>query len=314
MEWYQRHKSLLAQVYAEAGQRIAQFPAPLHKAGLVYADKFNPVKDDNGKDYICSLLPFWIKEPTGISDSQCRQLALANVYGMLYFFIQDDVMDGIPSANWKEQLALGNLLLLEMLAVLRGLFPSDSPFWSYYHQYVTIWADSVMNESRDNYLMTEPLRMAGKAGPVKIASTGAMLLSGKTESIGQLELAVDIVLTTLQMSDDWVDWKDDLADGSYNGLLAQVAAGLGRDTHEKLSVQEIENAIYVRGCLKPYVQIACDNHERLLTLEIGAGELVDFHSYLLDHLTQTAEAIDANKLLLQKGGFNYFLASQLNDG
>jgi hypothetical protein len=136
VDWYTRYTTELEQVYKEAEDRISIFPLPLNHIGLAYAEKFNPVKHEGRKDYICSLLPFWIKEASGISDSQCKSLALANVYGMLYFFIQDDLMDSTPAANWKEQLALGNLLMLEMFRILRELFPSDSQFWNYYHRYV----------------------------------------------------------------------------------------------------------------------------------------------------------------------------------
>jgi hypothetical protein len=308
MEWYNRHKQQLEYIYLEAERRIAAFPAPLNTIGLAYADKFHPVKHDKGKDYICSLLPFWIKEPAGISNEQCGRLSLANVYGMLYFFIQDDVMDSSPSTNWKENLALGNLLVLEMFSVFRELFPSNSSFWDYYHRYVTTWADSVMNEQNDDYFVNNPIRTAGKAGPVKIASTGALLLSGRDELIGKMEKAVDIVLMSLQMSDDWADWKDDLADGSYNGLLAMIAAG--RIAQGPLTIQEIESSIYVRSCMKHYAKIAADSHRLLLSLQVEAGELIDFHAYLVNHLDQIAETIDTNRLHLLKGGLNYFLSTE----
>ncbi|RCW44337.1 class 1 isoprenoid biosynthesis enzyme [Paenibacillus prosopidis] len=308
MEWYNRYKQQLEFIYSEAERRIAAFPSPLNTIGLAYADKFNPVKHESGKDYICCLLPFWIKEPAAISDEQCQRLALANIYGMLYFFIQDDVMDSSPSSNWKEQLALGNLLVLEMFSVFRPLFPSNSPFWDYYNRYVTTWADSVMNEQNDDYFVNNPIRTAGKAGPVKIASTGALLLSGRDELIGTMEEAVDIVLMTLQMSDDWADWKEDLTEGSYNGLLAMIAAGGA--VKEPLTFQEVESSIYVRGCMKQYANIASDNHEQLLSLRVEAGELLDFHAYLVNHLDQIAETLDTNRLQLLKGGLNYFLSTK----
>lgn len=309
MEWYDRYKKQLELIYTEAEQRIAAFPIPLNTIGLLYADKFNPVKHDSGKDYICSLLPFWVQEAAAINDEQCRKLALANVYGMLYFFIQDDVMDSTPSSNWKEQLALGNLLVLEMFAVFRELFPSESSFWQYYNRYVTTWADSVMNEKTDNYFITEPLKTAGKAGPVKIACTGALLLSARSHMIPLMEEAIDITLMTLQMADDWADWQEDLAEGCYNSLLAKIASD--RQLDRQPTAEEAEASIYVRGCMKSYVQVACDNHNRLLAMKLKATELVDFHAYLLNHLNQTSDTIDSNRAALHKGGFNYFLSRNL---
>lgn len=308
MEWYNRYVDQLEQVFEEASRRISRYPAPLDAIGLAYSAKFDPVKAEGGKDYICSLLPFWVKDAAGISDEQCRRLALANVYGMLYFFIQDDVMDGDPACNVKESLALGNLLLLDMFAVFRGMFPSGSPFWSYYEKYTATWADSVTNEASADYFVNDPLLTAGKAGPVKIASTGALLLTGRDELIPGMEHAVDIALTALQMSDDWADWRVDLADGSYNGLIAMIAAG--RASREPLTEQEIENAIYVRGCMNEFAQSAETNHERLLRLNAGVSELVDFHAFLAAHLRQVADSIDEKRKQLLQGGFNYFLSKQ----
>lgn len=309
MEWYDRYKKQLELIYTEAEQRIAAFPVPLNTIGLLYADKFNPVKHDSGKDYICSLLPFWVQEAAGINDEQCRKLALANVYGMLYFFIQDDVMDSTPSSNWKEQLALGNLLVLEMFAVFRELFPSESTFWQYYNRYVTTWADSVINEKNDNYFITDPLKTAGKAGPVKIACTGALLLSSRFDMITVMEEAIDITLMTLQMADDWVDWQEDLAEGSYNSLLAMITSD--RQLDRQPTVEEADASIYIRGCMKSYVQVACDNHNRLLAMKLDSTELVDFHAYLLNHLNQTSDSIDSNRAALHQGGFNYFFSQNL---
>ncbi|NIK78621.1 hypothetical protein FHS15_003767 [Paenibacillus castaneae] len=307
MEWYNRYKKQLAYVFNEAEQRIAAFPAPLDSIGLAYADKFNPTKQDSGKDYICCLLPFWVKESAGINDDQCERLALANVYGMLYFFIQDDIMDSKPSSNWKERLALGNLLMLEMFNIFRKLFPSSSAFWEHYDSYVLDWADSVVNENSEDFFIKDPIRTAGKASPVKTASTGALLLSGREALIPSLEHAIDIVLMTLQMADDYADWKEDLADGSYNGLLAMIAAD--RDNTEPLTEKEVENAIYIRGCMKPYTQIAQDNHKKLLATRVGANELIQFHAYIIGHLIDVAETIESNLALHLKGGFEYFLST-----
>ncbi|MNZ75058.1 hypothetical protein D3C78_935290 [compost metagenome] len=307
MKWYDRYEQQLEHIFNTAKSRIAAFPQPLHAAGLTYAEAFNPVKQDGGKDYICCLLPFWIKDSAGITDWQCERLALANVYGMLYFFIQDDVMDGSSTSSWKELLALGNLLILEMFNEFRGLFPSESPFWDYYNGYVSAWADSVVNEGAENYFMTDPLRTAGKAGPVKIASTGAFLLAGKQGLISNIEEAVDIILMTLQMSDDWADWREDLADGSYNGLLSMIAGAL--NSQNPLTEELVEKAIHVKGCMMPYARIARDNHEKLEQLIPESIDLLGFHEYLWTQLSAIAESIDANRQRLLEGGFNYYLSS-----
>lgn len=327
MEWYERHKPQLLNVYDTALGTIASFPPPLNELGLAYADKFHPVHKDGGKDYICTLLPFWLQQQAALSDEQCGQLALANVYGMLYFFIQDDVMDSkVASADWKLQLALGSLLQHEMLRILRELFGADSPFWRYYDGYVRTWADSVVNEGSGNYFLRNPLLIAGKASPVKISVVGAWLLNASTagmdadpaslsvvtERIRLAEEAVDTALMTLQMLDDWADWEDDLADGSYNGLLATIAAGWDGTAASAptaydvagLTKERVEAAIYVRGCMKPYGDFALDYHARLESNPCAPSDLIAFNAYMIDSLQAIAVRLDERKRKLLGGGIN----------
>lgn len=304
MDWFERYKPRVVAVFHSALTRIGDFPPPLNQIGQRYAEKFHPANASSGQDYICLLLPFWMKELTDISDEQCERLALANVYGMLYFFIQDDVMDSGTQANVKGELALANLLQLEMLSVFRGLFPSNNPFWAYYGRYVTTWADSVMNEGAADYFVNDPIRTAGKAGPVKLSSTAACLLAGLEEGIMEVESAVDIALMTLQMLDDWADWQEDLADGSYNGLIAMVAHETGGRIDEQ-SKESIEAAIYVQGCMKKYAEIASKSHDRLLELDVSLPSLMDYHAYMVDCLMTIAGNIDRNKRRLLGGGINF---------
>lgn len=309
MKWYDDYKDRLKPVYDEAERIIGKFPAPLNKVGLAYADKFHPVKDNGGKDYICTLLPYWMKDAAGINDEDCDQFALINVFLMLYFFIQDDVMDEGPASDVKEKLALGNLLFMEMLRMLQRIFPSHSPFWGYFNRYVTEWADCVVNESNHDPFMTNPVSIAYKASPIKLASTGTLLLGGKFESISKVEKAVDIALMSLQLADDWVDWKKDLQEGSYNSLLAMIAAEQPSDA--PITEDIVQTFVYVRCCLSAYADIARKHHDRLLDLHTNIDHLINFNSYIVDRLTQTAKSIESNRDLMKKGGLNYYFAKQV---
>jgi hypothetical protein len=304
MEWFERHKPRVEAVFHLALLRIEDFPPPLNKIGLKYAEKYHPANANSGQDYICLLLPFWIKELTDISDKQCERLALANIYGMLYFFIQDDLMDSQALTSVKSELALANLLQLEMLSVFRELFSSDSSFWIYYGRYVTTWADCVMNESDADYFMNDPIRTAGKAAPVKLSSTGACLLSSRDALIPDVEAAVDIALMTLQMLDDWADWQADLAEGSYNGLSAMIALEARKKIHE-LTMESIEAAIYVQGAMNRYAEIAIKSHERLLEFNVSLPSLMNYHSYMVEYLVKISDNIDRNKRKLLGGGINF---------
>ncbi|WP_214627943.1 hypothetical protein [Paenibacillus agaridevorans] len=325
MEWYERYKPRIMNVFGQALETIGRFPSPIHELGITYAEKFNPASQDGGKDYICTLLPYWMQEKAEISEEQCGQLALANVYGMLYFFIQDDVMDSkVAGGDWKSQLALGSLLQQEMFRIFRALFPSDSPFWHYYDGYVRTWADSVVSEGRGNYFLTNPLLTSGKAAPVKISAVGALLLDASTPStsteqrIDLTEEAIDIALMTLQMLDDWADWEEDLADGSYNGLLAMIAAGregalsdesVPSYNTEGLTKERIEAAIYVRGCIRPYADIAKGYHGRLSANLCAPPELVAFNLHMVDCLHAIAARHEDRKRKQLGGGINLLLGT-----
>ncbi|GKU76265.1 hypothetical protein [Paenibacillus sp. L3-i20] len=309
MEWYTRYKDQLELVFNHAKEHIAGFPPPLNEIGLQYAQAFNPVMHNNDTDFICTLLPYWMKEATDLSDTQCEKIVLVNIYGMLYFFIQDDVMDDKDHSNHKQLLALGNLFYLHMFNNLMDLFPSNSPFWSYYERYLTTWADSVVNEGDRNFFINDPIRTAGKAGPVKISSTGALLLTGQTERIKALETAVDLVLTTLQMLDDWADWKQDMEDGSYNGLLAMIASRISEETTiEMLTKDKVDIQIYVLGCMKSFAEIAEQTHVQLINLQVSIKPLIEYHFYMVDSLQKIAEQIDDNKRKLLGGGLNYMFS------
>lgn len=303
MEWLNPYKTRVEAIFRLALTRIEGFPPPLNKIGLRYAEKFHPANTGSRQDYICLLLPFWMKEITDISDKQCESLALANVYGMLYFFIQDDVMDNQAQTNVKGELALANLLHIEMVSVFRGLFASDHPFWTYYAQYVTAWADCVINERAANYFVNDPIRTAGKAGPVKLSSTGACLLSSRDTLIPSTEESVDITLMTLQMLDDWADWQDDWSEGSYNGLIAMIAHEAGARLDE-LSKETVEASIYVQNFMKTFAEIARKNHEQLVELDIFPPSLAGYHSYMTECLIRIADNIDRNRRKLLGGGIN----------
>lgn len=78
------------------------------------------------------------------------------------------------------------------------------------------------------------------------------------------------VLLTLQMMDDWTDWKQDLADGSYNCLLSLIKSELGRPHGEILTLPEVQEAIYINNMMKPYADIAAATHTHLLSIDIDA--------------------------------------------
>ncbi|CAM3331038.1 class 1 isoprenoid biosynthesis enzyme [Paenibacillus lupini] len=306
MNYYEPYVSELHIVFSETRQRIANFPEPFRQSGLTYLDKFDVFKPDSSKNYICYLLPYWVNETASIPIEQCRSLAIANVFNMLYYFLQDDVMDEAPSA-WKEQLALAHLCQAELDAILRELFAADSPFWSYRHKYVNEWAQAVVNEDKHDYFMTDIVKIAKKASPLKLASTGVLLLAEQSELIEQVEKLVDYSLVLLQMADDLSDWEDDLKEGNYNCLLSMIQ--FKKASAHPLQVLEVKAYIYDRGLLLPYCNRSKEVLDHLFNSLLLINPLLSFSQLIYAGIASYAEQVEQKKKSLLLGGFDYILSN-----
>lgn len=308
MQWYNDFENEITQVFMESQRIVATFPPPLSEKRLLYLKKFDARQEDSSKNYICYLLPFWLKELTPLKEEDYIQLSVGNVFAMLYFFIQDDIMDSTTTID-RDQIPLANLLQLHFFEIYRSYFPSDSPFWAYFHQYIIEWTDSVSNENTQDYFQTNLIMMARKASPLKLSSTGALILSGQAHLISMLSDFIDHVLITLQMADDWIDWEEDWEEGNYNGLLSMIKAENNRE--EPLSVDQIKNAIYVKSVMKRYTEIAIANLTYIQQLQLDVPHLASFHTTLVDHLNKDANLIEEDRLLQTKGGLSYWLSKNM---
>ncbi|MFM9276509.1 hypothetical protein [Paenibacillus jiagnxiensis] len=306
MEWFTRYRHELEQVFAEAEKQISLFPAPLNTMGQEYEALFNPLLENSTRNYICYLLPFWVNEIAGLLPETVRRLSLGNVYLMLSFLLQDDVMDTGPG-DWRSRLALAQLFLAESMDIYRGLFPADSPIWDYYRLYVGEWASSVANEGHGDDFQYNPSRISGKASPLKLAGTGALLLSGQEHHIPAVTEMTDQALLVLQMADDWADWREDLHEGSYNCLLSFISAEQGVGYMQGIRAEEIEEAVYTRNVLSRYAAAAADLARALTKRNPAIPGLASFSVGIADDLVQAAAYIAREKQLLLHGGLQYIL-------
>ncbi|ASA26013.1 hypothetical protein [Paenibacillus donghaensis] len=308
MEWLHSYDKELQDVFAEARQRIAAFPEPLNTKGLAYLEQFNVFQTNSHKNYICYLLPFWFREGYGLSNRDTSQMAVGNVLIMLYFFLQDDLMDS-SSASAQEILPLANLLYIQFLQIYMELFAAEPVFWSSFGRYITEWADSVSRENMADYFLTDQTGIARKASPLKLSSTAALLLSGQGDKAAEAECMLDTVLLTLQLLDDYEDWEEDLTEGSYNTLLAMVRNERGSSGSLPTSA-EVREFIFTSGGLQRYMALAQTNQSKLATSSLNVPHLLAFHQALVSSLLQISAAIEEEKLRLKGGGLFYWLSKQ----
>jgi hypothetical protein len=245
-----------------------------------------------------------------IDRETCRQLSLANVFAMLYYFIQDDQMDTNSSFK-KIQIPLANLLQLQFLQRYSQLFTSTTTqFFQLYATYTTDWADAVANEDHAHHFAENSLLLARKSSPLKLCSTCACVLLERESLIPIVSTAVDLVLTTIQMADDWVDWQEDLLEGNYNSLIDFIQSLRPLADNNELNLAFVKQAIYVKGILQNYAQIAVDHHDHLVNLNIPIPHLISFHHSIVQYLLQEASRIEKDRNSLALGGFHYWLSKK----
>ncbi|AJY74098.1 hypothetical protein [Paenibacillus beijingensis] len=307
MNWFDDHKEALRAVFAEAKRRIANFPEPLGGRGLAYLEAFDVFKPDTPKNYICYTLPYWLQERYPLTAEQCSRLSLANLFVMLHFFVQDDLMD-VPQDEWKEQLALSALFHSELLSLFHAQFGTDSAFWTCYTKYIAGWAGAVANEQRADYFLTDRAQIAAKAAPLKLAAAGALLLTGKMSELTDLEDLIDDALVILQMADDWTDWEEDLAEGNANCLLSLIRSRLGLAPEEPLSPQIVRQHIYGGSIMTDYARFAQRRYDQLPDIASILSQLAAFRDSLSSGLLQTAADIVRKREALKLGGLNHFLS------
>ncbi|WP_068498469.1 class 1 isoprenoid biosynthesis enzyme [Paenibacillus kribbensis] len=310
MEWYFAYKQELEDVFRQAEERTATFPAPFQHQGLDYLARFNPLREDSTRNYICYLLPFWLQEITGLAPEICRKLSLGNVFVMAHYLIQDDVMD-TAADNRKTQLALSQLFYTECLSIYRDLFPASSPFWLHSRTYVDEWAVSVTSEGTEDYFQGKRLQVALKASPLKMAGTGALLLAGRADLIEVITNMTDTALLVLQMSDDWADWAEDWEENSYNCLLSHISAEQKTVYREGLSPEKIQEAIYVRGILASYAGIADQAVQQLESMEPSVPDLRMFARSIAEELGAAATEIESGRSHLRRGGLDFWLSKNM---
>lgn len=308
MDWLHDYEEELRLVFQESRSIISKFPEPLNSQGISYLDHFNVFTTGSHKNYICYLLPFWFQKGYNLSPDDTYKMSMGNVFFMLYFFIQDDLMDSTDSAHAK--LPLANLLYIEFLNIYRSYFAPYSSFWSSFNCYISQWADSVSHERERDYFLNDRVKIAHKASPLKLSSTGILLLTGNDSLVAQSEDLIDDVLLTLQMLDDYEDWEQDLAEDNYNCLLSLTRSHLP-DDHKILTEGEVKDFIFTTSGLNTYANIAQATHHKLAAYEIDAPHLVSFHQVLVRNLQHISAAIEAEKQILQSGGLYYWLSKNI---
>lgn len=302
----------IAGVFAEAAAGADAYPGPLGALlrGLVL--RADPTGRDRRSNYIAFMLPSWIAERTGTSPALCRDLAVGNVYAMLHFFLLDDAMDGGDAGlEGRSALAAGQLLNALFIERYGRHYPPDSPLWAYYRTYLAEWATAVSDEGLRRADPRDPRALARKSAPVKLGAAAVLLAAGLPERIADAEAAVELTLASLQLADDWADWRDDLpGEERSNAFLTLVRReSLAMPDDQPLQERSVLQAIYRKGALEQLASIVLGHGERLSAMPDVAPGLIRFQQDIVAGiLSDVRSARETTDKLASGGGFSYFLS------
>ncbi|XID91334.1 hypothetical protein ACF3MZ_22875 [Paenibacillaceae bacterium WGS1546] len=291
MDWIEGYEEEMVLVFAEAEEETSAYPVPLREPGLAFLSRFKPRDNGPGTNYICFLLPAWLQKETGSPDRLVRDLAVGNAFAMLHFFLLDDVMDAPDPLKIRQALALGQLFQDSFRGRYGRHFPAESPLWSYYERYLAMWAVSVAREGEAPANPRDPGGLAAKSSPVKLCAAGMLSLAGLPERIPGMEAAIDLALATLQLADDWADWKEDLAEGGErrNAFLALVREALALTPGQPLEEAAVLKAIYRGGALNKLAELAEEHGERIASLRDAPSPLRSFQRTILGGIRRDAK-------------------------
>ncbi|CAI6086622.1 hypothetical protein [Cohnella sp. JJ-181] len=301
----------IGNIFAEAAAGADAYPGPLGAAIRGLVKRAEPTDRDRKSNYIAFMLPSWIGERTGADPALCRDLAVGNVYAMLHFFLLDDVMDGGDAGmEGRRALAVGQLLQALFTERYARRFPPDSPLWAYYRTYLAEWGNAVSEEGLRRADPRDPRALARKSAPVKLGATAILLSAGLPEQIRDTEEAVELALASLQLADDWADWREDLNEERCNAFLTLVRReSLALPEDQPLQERLVLQAIYRKGALETLASIVLGYGERLASLPRIPQGLPRFQQEILSGILHDVQATrDATDKLASGGGFSYFLS------
>lgn len=191
-------------------------------------------------------LPWWVGRAFGLDEATAKELALANVLGLVAIRLRDDAADGELVGTDPDRAAdLSARLLDAALEPYRARLAADSPFWPALDR-----------------LLADPTPGA----PLKASALGVCLLAHRLDAWPQLEACLDHALLALVLYDHAADWPADLAAGRPNAFAAHLGAASAADVLVALMVGSRASAYFER--IESEVAAAVDVAELL-----GVGAL-----------------------------------------
>ena len=312
-EWLDPYMLDVKAVFESVEERLRQYPDSLAEHALEQLRLLNPTfRRDSEHSSIGYITPLWMQYTDGLSPDQAHQLSTACLLHMMYFLNLDDVMDE-PTEDAVLKLSLGNLCYMDAIQVYSALFEPSSAFWNYFRQLLQDWAVSVNGELHVDFFQQNPLLIAQKASPSLLGAIGSLLLLRQTDRITSICAGLNIVLMTLQMTDDFTDTKQDAEHGNYNSYLSHISAALQQEYPTFPFNESTSHNVFNSQFMNSYADIAHHFNDILISSNDDLPQLVSLNSYLCKLLIQAIQEIQQRKKGLYRGGFHYWISESQSE-
>ncbi len=234
-------------------------------------------------------LPWWLGKALGLRTEQARSLVLANVLGLTYIRLQDDLADGAVGSEMQVPARLLGTALLHMwLSCYMDLCGVAPAFWRSFDSYLQQWLAAAWRSYEpvqyfDIADRADLLALAQRGAPLKSCAAAACLLADRPNKLVMLETMLDDLLVAAVLLDHAQDWAEDAAAGRWNAFMAQITGtcALQDLAHGRRAVMQ-ELAVGAAG--RPYFAVI---HQHLcfalgLADEVGLGALAGYIGWLED--------------------------------
>jgi hypothetical protein len=317
MEWLYAFSSELKIVFDEVKSRIQRYPVEFQHDANYFLEMYDVTKPGFCMECMSFMIPFWLMEPLKLGTDSATKISTANLMGLFYFLLQDEIIDVEINKSNHRMLPLANLFYLDFMELYRSLFPYGSQFWKYVWKFIMQWTRSMAFERRER-CGSKSLRggynlkaLAHKSAPQKVAVAAACILTGNVRCISKLSDAVDYTTASLQLMDDWQDWKDDLKNNHCTYFLSQVMKSNNITKLSDVDEFDFTQAVYCYGIFDRLASIVDENHEFIKRQQPRVPYLVEYHLSILDKFKEKQAAVNNSKDALLFGGFSNWLNSQV---
>lgn len=288
---------------------IMDYPVFFREEALELLKEYDVFVPDTNKEYMSFLLPFWLGRYYSIEDEILIKLCTGNIFGLFYFLQLDNVMDNEEGKNNGSELSLANMFFMDFLAQYQSIFPHDSVFWKYFRKYFRQWSVSSKLHEEGLWMKEQSHDsldyLAHKASPQKVSVAAVCVLKDAGHMIDSICLGVDKIALSVQVMDDWYDWREDVDSGNCTYFLSLIMKKFGLKNIKQIDTIHYMAAIHRHGIFMDFCNIARGNHQFVEKTSIEY--MIQYHNKLLDVYEGILENIKKEEKVMLYGGFGRIL-------